>query len=78
MLSDSTLRTDYLPAAATASNTLPALSCYISQSTSGPYLLVASEFTYYSLCGIVRDATGAYARMVGQPPGWFGTFVVVY
>lgn len=78
VLADGSLRTDYLPAAATANGMLPAVACYVSSSANGPYLLLATEYTYGSTCGIVRDGIGSFVAMANQSPGMFGWFVIVY
>lgn len=78
VLANGTLRTDYVPAEAVAETSLPVLSCYVSETSSGPYLSISTEIGAGISCALVRDATGVYAQMVGVPAGWFGTFVIVY
>lgn len=77
VLADSTLRTDYLPAAASA-NGLPLVGCYISAASGGPYLQIASDNTGTYNCWIRRDATGVFVQMTRVAPGYFGSFVIVY
>lgn len=57
----------------------PSVSCYISDASSGPYLLIATESQTGVACGISRNSTGAlYVVIVGVPADWYYRVVVVF
>lgn len=70
-----TLFTNYLPAAASANNTLPSVQCYISDVPAGPYLQISGDS--FNTCGIVRDNVGVRAVLQGDA-GFYGSFVITY
>lgn len=78
VLADGTLRTDYLPTAASSNGTLPLIACYVSMNAAGPYLAVASDNSGTYNCMLQRDTTGLFVALTSAAPGIFGNFVVVY
>ena len=70
----------FLPAAAgTDLNRPPAMSCYLSSTTSTVWLSISgSSSSTNPYCGLVFSGGTFTAVMNSAPPGWIAAFVVVY
>lgn len=63
-----------LPEGLTLANP-PAVTCYISQLSQGPYYVVANEFG----CGLtLNNAARLFAWITDGTPGWWYAITVVY
>lgn len=67
-----------LPAEAGTVSEPPAISCYISSSSAGAYLLVWTDTFSGVSCGLVAGASGLRAAIVGAPAFWYYRIAVVY
>jgi len=66
-----------LPAAAGSAVNLPAIGCYVSDDGQ-TWLVVAFDSSAEIACAVTAGAGGLVAGVIGAPPGWRYTIVVVY
>ncbi len=69
-----------LPSEAGSVSDPPALSCYLSDSANGPYLLVSTDTFSGISCGLVQSGSQLSAVLsAGRAfAGWYYRFVIVY
>ena len=56
----------------------PAISCFIAQVQSGPWLVVATDLSTGLSCGIGASGGSLVVVLVGGPPFWFFRVVAVF
>lgn len=57
----------------------PSISCYISDTQSGPYLEVATDTSSGVSCGIGENSSGELSVLItGAPSGWYYWIVALY
>lgn len=66
-----------LPTEAGTISDPPGVTCYLSETSAGPYLVVALDLDGL-LCGIAQSGGNLQALITSAPPGWSAKFVVVY
>lgn len=66
-----------LPAAAGSLSNPPALTCYLSETSAGPFLIIGTDLAG-PVCGLVQNTGNLVAIIVEAPPGWLARFAAVY
>lgn len=66
-----------LPAAAGTLQDPPALTCYLAETSSGPFLVVGTDLQG-PICGLGQGQSNLVALIIDAPPGWVARFVAVY
>lgn len=69
-----------LPAEAGTLADPPAVTCYVSDSNTGPYIAIATDTYAGTTCGLARDAArnALAVAITGAPAGWYYRIVVIY
>lgn len=69
-----------LPAAAGTLASPPVVTCYISGSAAGPYLLVATDTNGLAAsgCGLGQGSGGLAVAFAGEPAGWYYMVSIAY
>lgn len=56
----------------------PVLTCYISSTSSGPYLTLSTDTNSQSACGLGQSGGSLVVVLVGIPPFWHYRVSVAY
>src|SRR5690606_22299475 len=67
-----------LPAQAGTTQNPPVVSCYISDSSAGPYIVIATDTSSGIVCGLGDSAGTLAVAIAGAPSNWYYRISVVY